>query len=142
MNCSKIEELLSPYIDGELSRDEIIRVERHILECKNCEELLKDFQLIKEKVRGIEIPQPSLRIKKKIIGYARPRNYFLRIIFSASLLTGLGALLVLTLGHQPYIAEEKPKEYYIMKEERTPYMEILYETEGDYILTNYEGGSL
>jgi len=53
----------------------------------------------------------------------------------------LGALLILTLGHQSNITEEEPKEYYIMKEESTPYMEIVYEKEGNYILTNYEGGS-
>ncbi len=142
MNCKETEELLSPYIDGELNREEIIKVEKHILECKKCGELLKDFKLIKNKIKSIEIPQVSLRVERKILGYNRIRNYFLRLIFSTSLLTGLGALLILTLGNQPSIVEEKPKEYYIVKEERTPYMEILYETDGDYILTNYEGGSL
>ncbi len=142
MNCKETEELLSPYIDGELNREEIIKVEKHILECKKCGELLKDFKLIKNKIKSIEIPQVSLRVERKILGYNRLRNYFLRLIFSTSLLTGLGALLILTLGNQPSIVEEKPKEYYIVKEERTPYMEILYETDGDYILTNYEGGSL
>ena len=142
MNCKEIEELLSPYIDGELNREEIIKVEKHILECKKCNELLKDFQLIKSKIKSIEIPQVSLRIERKILGYNRLRNYFLRLIFSTSLLTGLGALLILTIGNQPTIVEEKPKEYYIVKEERTPYMEVLYETDGDYMLTNYEGGSL
>lgn len=142
MNCKETEELLSPYIDGELNREEIIKVEKHILECKKCGELLKDFNLIKNKIKSIEIPQVSLRVERKILGYNRIRNYFLRLIFSTSLLTGLGALLILTLGNQPSIVEEKPKEYYIVKEERTPYMEILYETDGDYILTNYEGGSL
>jgi len=142
LNCKEIEELLSPYIDGELNREEIIKVEKHILECKKCNELLKDFQLIKSKIKSIEIPQVSLRIERKILGYNRLRNYFLRLIFSTSLLTGLGALLILTIGNQPTIVEEKPKEYYIVKEERTPYMEVLYETDGDYMLTNYEGGSL
>ncbi len=142
MNCKETEELLSPYIDGELNREEIIKVEKHILECKKCGELLKDFKLIKNKIKSIEIPQVSLRVERKILGYNRIRNYFLRLIFSTSLLTGLGALLILTLGNQPSIVEEKPKEYYIVKEERTPYMEILYETDGDYMLTNYEGGSL
>ena len=142
MNCKEIEELLSPYIDSELNREKIIEVEKHILECKKCKELLKDFQLIKNKIKSIEIPQISLRVERKILGYNRVRNYFLRLILSTSLLTGLGALLILTLGNQPSIVEEKPKEYYIVKEERTPYMEILYETDGDYMLTNYEGGSL
>jgi hypothetical protein len=142
LNCKEIEELLSPYIDGELNREEIIKVENHILECKECKELLKDFQLIKSKIKSIEIPQISQRVERKILGYNRLRNYFLRLIFSTSLLTGLGALLILTLGNQPTIVEEKPKEYYIVKEERTPYMEVLYETDGDYMLTNYEGGSL
>jgi hypothetical protein len=142
LNCKETEELLSPYIDGELNREEIIKVEKHILECKKCGELLKDFKLIKNKIKSIEIPQVSLRVERKILGYNRIRNYFLRLIFSTSLLTGLGALLILTLGNQPSTVEEKPKEYYIVKEERTPYMEILYETDGDYILTNYEGGSL
>jgi len=141
LNCKRIEELLSPYIDGELKRDDIIKVDNHFEECKKCRKLLKDFQLVKEMVRRIEIPRPSLRIEKKILGYGRRRNYFLRFIFSTSLLSGLGALLILTLGHQSNITEEEPKEYYIMKEESTPYMEIVYEKEGNYILTNYEGGS-
>jgi len=142
VKCSEIEELLSPYIDGELNRDNIIKVENHVEECKKCKNLLEDLQSIKEMVRGIEIPYPSESIGKRIVDYRRSRNYFLRFIFSTSLLTGLGALLILTLGHPSHLVEEKPKEYYIMKEEKNPYMEILYETEGNYILTNYEGGSL
>jgi len=84
LNCKRIEELLSPYIDGELKRDDIIRVDNHFEECEKCRKLLKDFQLVKEMVRSIEIPRPSLRIEKKILGYGRRRNYFLRFIFSTS----------------------------------------------------------
>ncbi|MCK4225790.1 zf-HC2 domain-containing protein [candidate division WOR-3 bacterium] len=141
MNCKKVEELLSSYIDGELERDDIIKVESHIKECSECKAKLEHYQSIKEMVKSIEIPSPSYRVERNIIGYARRRNYFLRFIFSTSLLTGLGALLILTFGHTAPPVVEKPKEYYMVKEEKNPYMEIVYEKEGNYILTNYEGGS-
>ena len=36
MNCTEIRELISSYIDGELSEEEAIKFENHIKACKDC----------------------------------------------------------------------------------------------------------
>ncbi|MCK4420904.1 zf-HC2 domain-containing protein [candidate division WOR-3 bacterium] len=144
MNCERIEELLSPYVDGELLTAEIQEVDDHLEKCEKCRELLVDFQSLSIMVKSIEIPEPSVKIRSRVIGYQARRNYFLRFIFSTSLLMGLGALLFHIVGPTsiPVMSvKDEPKKYYIVKEERAPYIETVYETEGNYILTTYEGGS-
>lgn len=160
MKCNKIEDLLSPYLDGELERDDIIRVEKHLSECEKCSLTLKSFVLIKQKVRRIEIPEVDRTVREKVLSGAGRRKYFqpvklwrevlafsrsrrhiLRFIFSTSLLVVLGALLIPLLRTDNKVTQKNPKQYYIMKEEKGPYTEVVYEKEGNYVLTNYRGGS-
>lgn len=142
MDCSRFEELISPYMDGELATEEIIRLEKHFDKCSSCRKLLQDFQMIRQKTRKMEIPHPSIKIEKAIVGYGTRKNYFLRFIFSTSLFFGIGALLFQILSTPEVIVKENPKDYYIVKEEEAPYIETVYEKQGNYILTDYEGGSL
>jgi hypothetical protein len=64
-----------------------------------------------------------------------------RLAVSASLLLILGTLVAPFFRSEETIAQETPKEYYIVKEEKTPYSEVYYEREGNFVLTSYSGGS-
>jgi len=143
MNCKTIKELISAYVDGELERVDILRVEEHIGKCENCANILESYTSISLNVRSIEIPKPSEKVLKRIILFPRRKVYRLRrLAVSASLLIILGTLLSPLLRTQEnIIAQETPKEYYIVKEEKTPYSEVYYEREGNFVLTSYSGGS-
>jgi predicted anti-sigma-YlaC factor YlaD len=142
MNCEIVKELLSPYIDAELERVEIIKVEKHIEKCEKCKKLLIDYQNISYSVRSIPIPRPSEKVLKRILLFPRRRVYLLRrLAVSASFMIILGSLMIPLLRTEKKIAEENPKEYYIVREEKTPYTEVYYEREGNFVLTSYSGGS-
>ena len=142
MSCELIKELISAYIDAELERDDIIRVEEHIEKCENCNNILTSYQNISSRICCIEIPQPSEKVFKRIMLFPRRNVYRLRrIAVSASLLIILGTLIAPLLRTEKNIAQENPKDYYIVKEEKTPYSEVYYEREGNFVLTSYSGGS-
>lgn len=141
MKCKFIKELISPYIDGELERPDILRVEKHVEVCENCKKILSDYQKISFDIHRIEIPKPSEKVLKRISLIPRRRVFFRRLIFSTSLLVVLGALLIPFLQSNEKATPESPKQYYILKEEKTPYTEVCYEREGNFVLTSYSGGS-
>jgi predicted anti-sigma-YlaC factor YlaD len=142
MNCETIKELISPYIDAELERVEIIQVEKHIEKCEKCKKLLIDYQNISYSIRSIPIPRPSEKVLKRILMFPRRRVYLLRrLALSASFMVILASLMIPLLRTEEKIAEENPKEYYIVREEKTPYTEVYYEREGNFVLTSYSGGS-
>lgn len=142
MSCESIKELISSYIDAELERDDILKVEEHIEKCNNCYNILKSYQNIRSSIYSIEIPKPSEKVLRKIIMFRRRKVYRLRkIAVSASLLLILGTLISPLFRTEETIVQENPKEYYIIKEEKTPYTEVHYEREGNFVLTSYSGGS-
>ncbi len=142
MNCESIKELISAYIDAELERADILRVEEHIEKCENCNNILKSYQNISSRICCIEIPKSSEKVFKRIMLFPRRKVYRLRkIAVGASLLVILGTLFVPLLRNEEQIAQENPKDYYIVKEEKTPYSEVYYEREGNFVLTSYSGGS-
>ena len=142
MICESIKELISAYVDAELERVDIIKVEEHIEKCENCNNILESYQNISYRISSIEIPKPSEKVLRNIILFPRRKVYRLRrIAVSASLLVILGTLLVPLFRTEENIAQETPKEYYIVKEEKAPYTEVYYEREGNFVLTSYSGGS-
>jgi predicted anti-sigma-YlaC factor YlaD len=142
MSCESIKELISAYVDAELERDDILRVEEHIGKCETCKNILKSYQNISSRIYCIEIPKLSERVFKRIILFPRRKVYRLRrVAVSASLLIIIGTLIAPLLRTEKNIAQENPKDYYIVKEEKTPYSEVYYEREGNFVLTSYSGGS-
>jgi predicted anti-sigma-YlaC factor YlaD len=143
MSCKNIKELLSAYIDGELERLDILRVEEHIEECENCVNILESYKSISINVKSIEIPKPSEKVLKNIILFPRRKIYRLRrLAVGTCFILILGTLLIpLIKTEEQNITQESPKEYYVVKEEQTPYTEVHYEREGNFVLTSYSGGS-
>jgi hypothetical protein len=142
MSCESFKELISAYIDAELERADILKVEEHIRKCEKCNSLLSSYQSISSDICSIEIPKPSERVLRRISLFPRRKVYRLRkLAVSVSLLVILGTLISPLFKTEKNITQETPKEYYIVKEEKTPYTEVYYQREGNYVLTSYSGGS-
>jgi len=70
MNCSFTEKI-SSLIDGELSAVEAREVERHLLDCNDCQQLRADFLNLRTHITGFETslqPEVQNRALKKILG--------------------------------------------------------------------------
>lgn len=56
MNCKELEDLLSPYLDGELDTAQRADVEQHLPGCAACQRVLKDLQVMHQALQA-----PALR---------------------------------------------------------------------------------
>ena len=56
MNCKELEDLLSPYLDGELDAAQRADVEQHLPGCPDCQRALKDLQVMHQALQA-----PALR---------------------------------------------------------------------------------
>ena len=75
MTCN-FNERISLLIDGELSGTEAREVERHLLDCSECQQLRADFLNLRSQVAGLETARQAAvqnRALKKILA-RRPRN--------------------------------------------------------------------
>lgn len=73
MNCS-FTERISSLIDGELSTSEAREVERHLLDCSECQQVRADFLNLRSQIAGFETSlQPTVqnRALKKILATRR-----------------------------------------------------------------------
>ena len=58
MRCAKARKHISEYVDGDLDSRKQAKLERHLDECSGCQELLKDFQDMALKAKGLDQPVP------------------------------------------------------------------------------------
>ncbi len=63
MKCKKIEELLSPYLEDELSPEEKGAVAKHLKTCENCSLLFSYMEETKESLAGI----PELEVSENLL---------------------------------------------------------------------------
>lgn len=66
MRCAKARKRISEYVDGDLDSRKRTKLERHLDECSRCQELLKDFQDMALKAKGLDQPVPSDSVWNKI----------------------------------------------------------------------------
>jgi predicted anti-sigma-YlaC factor YlaD len=101
MECHKIENLLSPYLEDELSPREKQEVERHLESCSGCADL---FNLLKETTRSLSsFPEvdvrPELFLELERIPEKKKRRIFILDILTRPALqpvmAAAGILLVL-----------------------------------------------
>ncbi|MFZ1986868.1 MAG: zf-HC2 domain-containing protein, partial [Desulfatitalea sp.] len=52
-------EMLSPYVDGELSPGEVQAVEMHLRDCVLCTRRLAELTTVDEMARGLEVEAPA-----------------------------------------------------------------------------------
>jgi len=92
-----VKELLSAYIDNELTEDDVHRVREHLKTCEECRDSLYELQLLKENIyyayENVEVPvHLETSIMDKIYALEQetnPRNYF------AFWITGFVAMVLL-----------------------------------------------
>ena len=70
MVCDKIQNLLSPYVDGELTPEAKADVEAHLLSCRECAELLSLLKLATASLADFPEVEPSSDLNAKL--YAIP----------------------------------------------------------------------
>ncbi len=54
MECLKIRELLSDYMDGILDEEVKVKVEEHLLTCKGCKEELASLKALIEELNSLD----------------------------------------------------------------------------------------
>ncbi len=59
MNCELVQELLSAYLDDELSEEQKLQVESHLAECTQCAHELNMMRQIDESIREEPVEEPS-----------------------------------------------------------------------------------
>ncbi len=64
MNCKKIEHQLIDYVDGNLDKEMLKKVEAHLKDCKSCSKALQELQTVFETIDNEpqELPDKSLQI--------------------------------------------------------------------------------
>lgn len=70
MNCPEIQDLLSPWLDGELSPDEREQVVEHLSGCQHCTQTLSRLQGLDASLRSQLAPQPEqlARLAERLAG--------------------------------------------------------------------------
>jgi len=67
MKCSQIEEVLIPYVDGMLSKEESKAVEAHIDSCTSCQVLLKETQTLFLTMQDVDEVEPGANVRQRFM---------------------------------------------------------------------------
>jgi anti-sigma factor RsiW len=92
--CAKIGDLLSGYVDGELTQQQAQRVQIHVDTCATCKKLHADLRHMKEQLRQLSYPvsdEEMLEKLEKDLFASGSRNF-------GWVLLGLGALFAIVAG--------------------------------------------
>ena len=101
MTCQDHADLLTGYVDGELSDDQRRQVENHLSQCDDCSRQLDELVSIKERLTMIKFKEPSDRELKRYWS-----GIYNRLERGAGwILVSLGAIIVLSLGAIEMIKE-------------------------------------
>lgn len=114
MQCDEARELLSPYLDGELTPEQRLVVDSHLVECADCAAELVDFESISGYAARMVDPVPPAdlwdRIDGQMVGSRtateplpeqrrRSRRKIATVIVAALLLVGTGLTVALMQWH-------------------------------------------
>lgn len=67
MNCRRLVNLLSAYMDGELSGAEMLDIRRHLSECAECNEEYESMRVLKHTLSSLRMMQPKSGFAESII---------------------------------------------------------------------------
>jgi len=76
MNCQRIEELLSAYLEGDLSPEDKREVEAHLEACSSCSELLSALRETQEALAGFPELEPSPALMVKLYAIPERKSFF------------------------------------------------------------------
>jgi len=95
MKCENTEELLSPYFEGELSRQEKNEIENHLKTCQNCSTLLSVIKETKESLADFPELEVSQNLSDKLYAIPVEKKRF-RLSFDFFLRPSLQPVLAVT----------------------------------------------
>lgn len=114
MNCIKVTNLISAYIDGELSGREMLEIRHHLSICRSCANELEETKRIKSILSNLEVISPRENLCDMIISRLDEVNILFHVRFfnhisavlqrrisniaAGALAMGI-ALLMLTVGN-------------------------------------------
>jgi len=110
MNCKDLEELLSAYADGELSRTQREFIEEHLSGCADCREILAEFEAAGRQLSSLrETPVASdiktatlSKIKATNVRTQKDKRWWLRPAIAALTIIAVIAILLMA---QPWSTE-------------------------------------
>ena len=92
MNCSRIEELLAPYLEGDLPADERRAVDAHLESCAECRRSLEAFMGLEESLANLKVTVPSWKTAEarfsRRAGLAKRRS-IPELVFNAPVVAGI-----------------------------------------------------
>jgi anti-sigma factor RsiW len=80
MTCERIEELLSAYLEGELSGAEKREVEAHLAGCPSCAELLSFLRETQGALSSLPEIEPSPALMAKLYAIPEKKSYFKPVV--------------------------------------------------------------
>lgn len=59
MECNETRKYLEQYLDGELSGDDVLKIEAHLKDCEGCREALAELRAIEKAGRSLDVQDPG-----------------------------------------------------------------------------------
>jgi anti-sigma factor RsiW len=66
MNCRRVSNLISAYIDGELTGVEMLEIRRHLDECRSCNLQYESLRNVKQLLSGLAYAEPRAGLADRI----------------------------------------------------------------------------
>ena len=76
MTCERFEELLSAYLEGDISPEEKREMDAHLASCPACAELLTVFRETQEALKGFPEAEPSPALIARLYGIPEKKSFF------------------------------------------------------------------
>jgi anti-sigma factor RsiW len=99
VDCSEIQELLDPYLDGELDLIRSLEVERHLAACSSCAAALGASQSLQMALRSAPMRySPPRLLDARVRAALRRQSSFRRFVSAAAAGVGAAVLLIVAVG--------------------------------------------
>lgn len=112
MRCKESKKLLSSYIDGELSKDKRIELERHLSNCFSCRKELEDLEFIVKEIHNLPKIEPSLSFADNVWYRYQNEKMLKRNYRKIYFILGLSFTLIfiLLLSQKIWVQKPEPQE--------------------------------
>ncbi len=122
MKCNKIQKLLSSYIDNELKKEQMNKIEEHLRQCRDCQSILADLKMTVDMVGSLKDSDTPVDLMEGIYQKIAEKNQIKRVRVSPwvripleGLVVALAGLLVvyvsqLYLGNDTHLPKYTPDE--------------------------------
>ena len=100
MNCETLEELISAYVDGEVTEEERQTVEQHVASCASCRAALQDFSTAQTLLRTLPVLDAPQGFRQRVTERVeqKSRSWAWRWLAAPRFALGTIALLSISAG--------------------------------------------